>query len=104
MGPETEKPSARPDKWSSSMIDSADLLIPALATNDFEMLAVADGDVVAEKGPAGEVVATIQLELPAGQNLFQKPSQIIWLLIKPFLFFGHLMFLPAKRKKGSPGG
>ena len=53
------------------MIDTAGLLIPALATRDFEMLSVADGDVIAEKGPAGKMVTAIQFELPAGQNLFQ---------------------------------
>jgi hypothetical protein len=75
LGSETEKPSARPDKWSSSMVGKMSLLMPALAANDFEFLAIVYCDVVAKRMAEGDVMTAIQAKLFAIQCPLQNVSQ-----------------------------
>jgi hypothetical protein len=94
--PESEKPSARPDKLSSSTLVKICLLMPALAANDFEFLAIVNRDVVAKKFQKRYMVSAIQFKFFACKGPLKDIPQQFSFFVFFFFFICHSCLLKNK--------
>ena len=74
--------------------------MPAERTDDFWLLAVDDGDVIAKMMKQSGVVATIQKEAFAAENTQKDVSKKLRFAVLSFLFLGHVVL----QKHEAPAG